>query len=450
MERSDHADVERRSVKATAAHIAFSAPSRSAVNTFFTAALKAGGRIHGEPAVRDQETGYYSAAILDFDDNSIEAMHREHAPERSARSDVSKEDQRVLSWQQDVARSSVVDGSQVEKPASRIMINNITTPTTVVSRVTPTAKEDREMNAKQLVGTLLGAAAGAAVAYAMTKGEVESLRSPTTQTITYQTIDANSPRRTPSVHTSRRSYPPSSVPHLPRTALRELEYPNASLPASGSDSPFRRLLGPNGSTGRLIASTLIDTFVPPPEIRSFPPHAIVRSQTDSIVSRSASNHLSHSAWRQSQASHTTSAFKQITQPDQKSSSRSPAITEIRMAREVALPHSSAASHVSRHSASSRQKDLDMKSEMGSVAPSDSVSQAGSRRSKDSRRSTQNGRSKSGLDVVREDRGSRVSERTVMDRGSRPRRRRESAISLPMRPSSKASVHRSVKSFIPGL
>ncbi|KIV91794.1 hypothetical protein PV10_06297 [Exophiala mesophila] len=62
-------------VPAGAAHVAFPASSRSNVQDFFLAALKAGGKIHGEPAQRDA-LGYYSAAVIDFDGNSIEAVYR--------------------------------------------------------------------------------------------------------------------------------------------------------------------------------------------------------------------------------------------------------------------------------------------------------------------------------------------------------------------------------------
>ena len=62
-------------VPAGAAHVAFPAASRTQVQDFFLAALKAGGQIHGEPCQRDA-TGYYSAAVIDFDGNSIEAVHR--------------------------------------------------------------------------------------------------------------------------------------------------------------------------------------------------------------------------------------------------------------------------------------------------------------------------------------------------------------------------------------
>lgn len=438
------------SIKATAAHIAFSAPSRSAVDAFFTAALKAGGRVHGEPAVRDQETGYYSAAILDSDDNSIEAMHRERLQERSNRSDVSKEDQRVLYWQKDVALSSAGDATQAEKPISRIMINSIATPTTFVSPFGPTTGGHGETSAKALVGTLLGAAAGAVVAYAMTKGEAEGLRSPQTQTITYQTIEANNPQRTQSVASSRRSYPPSNSSHARRTTLRKLEYPIFPGSATGrselleTTSSTKRLPGPAVTAGMLLASTLIDTFVPPSEIRPFPPYPIARSHTDSLIGSS------QAVSGPSKMSRASSAVKTVIQSDRRSSSRSPAVTEIRLAGDVPLPVGGATSHVSRHSTARQPHDLDSKIEPGSVAPSDSVSQMGPRKSRGSKRSSHHSGNRTGLEAVEEDRVSRVSEKTVRERGSRSRRRRESAISLPMRPISKASVHRSVKSFVPGL
>jgi hypothetical protein len=62
-------------VPAGAAHVAFAAPSKAAVEEFFVVALKAGGKIHGEPCVRDA-SGYYSGAVIDFDGNSIEAVYR--------------------------------------------------------------------------------------------------------------------------------------------------------------------------------------------------------------------------------------------------------------------------------------------------------------------------------------------------------------------------------------
>lgn len=62
-------------IPAGAAHVAFPAVSHTSVQEFFSASLRAGGKIHGEPATRDQY-GYYSAAVIDFDGNSIEAVYR--------------------------------------------------------------------------------------------------------------------------------------------------------------------------------------------------------------------------------------------------------------------------------------------------------------------------------------------------------------------------------------
>ena len=63
-------------VAAGAAHVAFPANSQQHVQDFFILALKSGGKCHGEPALRDTRTGYYSAAVIDFDGNSIEAVFR--------------------------------------------------------------------------------------------------------------------------------------------------------------------------------------------------------------------------------------------------------------------------------------------------------------------------------------------------------------------------------------
>jgi catechol 2,3-dioxygenase-like lactoylglutathione lyase family enzyme len=57
-------------------HLAFAAPSRSAVDAFYEAALAHGGRDNGPPGFRDQGTrrnANYVAFVLDPDNNNIEA-----------------------------------------------------------------------------------------------------------------------------------------------------------------------------------------------------------------------------------------------------------------------------------------------------------------------------------------------------------------------------------------
>jgi catechol 2,3-dioxygenase-like lactoylglutathione lyase family enzyme len=57
------------------AHIGFRAPSHAAVDTFFAAALKHGGRDDGPPGLRPiYHASYYGAFVLDPDGHCIEAV----------------------------------------------------------------------------------------------------------------------------------------------------------------------------------------------------------------------------------------------------------------------------------------------------------------------------------------------------------------------------------------
>ena len=62
-------------------HTAFIANSRSEVDAFYEAALKAGGIDNGPPGLREPATGYppgyYAAFVLDPDGNNVEAVYRE-------------------------------------------------------------------------------------------------------------------------------------------------------------------------------------------------------------------------------------------------------------------------------------------------------------------------------------------------------------------------------------
>jgi catechol 2,3-dioxygenase-like lactoylglutathione lyase family enzyme len=56
------------------AHVGFTAKSKTAVNKFHEAALKAGGSNNGEPGPRpDYGPAYYGAFVYDLDGNKIEA-----------------------------------------------------------------------------------------------------------------------------------------------------------------------------------------------------------------------------------------------------------------------------------------------------------------------------------------------------------------------------------------
>lgn len=185
---------------AGAAHIAFPASSKDAVSSFFVRALKAGGKFHGEPKTRDSDSGYYSAAILDFDGNSIEAVYRPSSS--SAKSEVSVSPRGLLMEGSVVSKSS--SRVSAAKPESYIAPKSVArSPESQVSKASaadraapyvtsqqqperstaPTyimqtnQKTDDGKAAKTIVGTLIGAAAGAAIAYAMSKGDSQSSES---------------------------------------------------------------------------------------------------------------------------------------------------------------------------------------------------------------------------------------------------------------------------------
>lgn len=61
--------------EAGAAHIAFAAPDRGAVDAFHAAGAAAGGRDNGTPGLRpDYGAGYYAAFLVDPDGHNVEAV----------------------------------------------------------------------------------------------------------------------------------------------------------------------------------------------------------------------------------------------------------------------------------------------------------------------------------------------------------------------------------------
>ncbi|MGH6931394.1 MAG: VOC family protein [Dongiaceae bacterium] len=64
-------------------HVAFQATSRAAVDAFYRAAIRAGGRDNGKPGLRPQyHADYYGGFIIDLDGHHIEAAC--HLPESKA------------------------------------------------------------------------------------------------------------------------------------------------------------------------------------------------------------------------------------------------------------------------------------------------------------------------------------------------------------------------------
>ena len=294
-----------RRVKSGGTHIALSAASRNSVDACFFAALKAGGRDNGEPVVRNPQTGYYSAAILDLDNNSIEIVHRDPTSNQDSNRLLTMPDHhegsRVLTWQKDVARSTSDNRSTVSRAPLQPVDNNVNSPAVIVSHESHTTKQNGDPNSKAVVGTLLGAAAGAAIAYIMTKGEAESSSPILERTTTiYRSIGAPLPSsKAPSAYYD---HPPSRYQTIASSRLTR-SYPLA-------------IEAPKAPNSR---STLIDTFVSPTEIpRNFLPKALsitktlIRSYTDppAQARSSVSHHEGSKA-----PTHVSSAARTVTQED---------------------------------------------------------------------------------------------------------------------------------------
>jgi hypothetical protein len=183
-------------VPAGAAHIAFNAPSKLAVQHFFSAALKAGGKFHGDPAVRDS-SGYYSAAVIDFDGNSIEAVYRPTFSDDkendvksvisnakstvTARSDAKTTVSRAAPTEvkSTVSRAAIPTGAPIPsqaKPSGDVIEtfmaearNAANIAREVVERARPSMNTTSSGGSGDtIMGTLLGVAAGAALTYAFT------------------------------------------------------------------------------------------------------------------------------------------------------------------------------------------------------------------------------------------------------------------------------------------
>ena len=73
--------LEQRPPAPAGAHLAFLAGTRSLVDAFYAAAMKAGGQDNGAPGLRTRyHAHYYGAFVLDPDGNNIEAVCHNEPP----------------------------------------------------------------------------------------------------------------------------------------------------------------------------------------------------------------------------------------------------------------------------------------------------------------------------------------------------------------------------------
>ncbi|MCJ1274040.1 hypothetical protein MMC21_001834 [Puttea exsequens] len=299
---------------------------------------------------------------------------------------------RVDAWRKEVANS--IHSSNEEVPRSitrtapapsshpRVVVNNIITtpsPPVVVTRIRP--EEPTQISSRAIVGTVLGAAAGAAVAWAMTQGDEQDQQR----------------RKSQEGHAIRMIETPASQNYLPHN--RALQY----------SVPSRR--------GSVANDSRIDSCATPIEnpprthVFAMPPHSQhsrrSHDPTDTLVLHSS--RISTGGSRARPSSHILGPGTIRQANGAPPLARSTAATGTRSARNVPLPQSVATS-------ANRQP---------TVSPRDSISQVSTKRSKATRRSSHHGeyegRSRRGSKVEsRKEGGSRLGGYKAMgERGSIP-------------------------------
>ncbi|KAH0564854.1 hypothetical protein GP486_001762, partial [Trichoglossum hirsutum] len=203
--------------KAGAAHIAFSSPTREAVDEFYAHAIRAGAKPHGRPGIRDSKSNYYSASVLDFDGNSIEVVYRPSSEQRAIEDGHGARQSKVLTWQKDVRSvapdtGSVVSSSSFGSATAAAKSPAAATATTTTTTTTPTSGGA----STTLIGTLIGVAAGAAAAAAYFENSKTSSETPAasvSHTLALENTPHRSNNNTYALEQGPTSYyaPPSTV-----------------------------------------------------------------------------------------------------------------------------------------------------------------------------------------------------------------------------------------------
>lgn len=223
-------------------HLAFLAESRLIVRECYAAALSSGALPSGAPKYRNEDCSCFNAAVEDLDGNTVEFIFRQpHGEGDRCDTIAPPQDQRVLTWQKDVADRSVRDDAQsiaqsmvsrgsLASKASRAKSRMQTAldlasstsksvrseaPSQGMTR-TSTAPAKADFPSKTLIGTALGAAAGAAIIFAMSKAEASNARDEA-EHLAY--MSKSRPRR--------RSYGDSRPPPPRAETIREPVLPTA-------------------------------------------------------------------------------------------------------------------------------------------------------------------------------------------------------------------------------
>ena len=326
----------------------------------------------------------------------------------------SSEDHKIREWQKDVVRSIADDAPATareplparsnpppfrsESPPSRAVVVNqiVTNPPVVVTRVrAPEPKPSEEISTKAMIGTVVGATAGAFIAYAMVKGASEDSQ-PTKihERVTYRTIEA------PAKYDIVQPRPITSIP---------IEYSHSHHdPLANRNSAVRTIVAPSARAETLATTSHHSRH------SDTPGYKVVSSRDGPIVM--IDNEANDAR------SHAPSTRTAIRPPSASHAQPSAPVTEVRIARDVPLPTHSQASRYSRGTSATVKQpsqapaplvEEPREKPLPSVAPDDSISQASTGRSKGSgrskhHRSSHHGRSREGHRSEREYEGRRGS------------------------------------------
>ena len=331
------------------AKISFVASKQTLVDTFCSAAVTAGGSIRSSPSEGSDESTYYSATVLDPDSNIIGVMYRPHG-----QSVIAPDAQRIDKWQKDVALSSLSRSKpQTLVDSTRIIVNNITTtPAMEVHRLRAEPKDDVEISTRAIIGTLLGASAGAAVAYAMAKNDPEKPREIVQKPIVGRAIENSPPKVTEIIYDSGRA---AQLPLRPIQLIdREAGW---STPGFESGSRVKTV----ASSHRTAPTYPIDQRAP-----SHSGRTIAHTQGTKILIGNSEHQSSTSRPRRSSAGEKTEGISS------KTSLRSPSV---KTAKDIPLP----ASKVSTNLTPSTDQTTTI-NDLATVVPEDSISQVSTKRS----------------------------------------------------------------------
>ncbi|KAK0344749.1 hypothetical protein LTR91_024094 [Friedmanniomyces endolithicus] len=203
-------------------HVAFTADSRLTVRNCYAAALTSGAHPSGAPSYRDRDCSVFNAAVEDLDGNVVEFVLREliDAEEDNVPALLAPNDSRVITWQKRVAKSGLHSEVESSYPSRSLRYQRATpTPELKRSRTLPVNPiATTELRSKAMLGTMIGATAGAAIAWAMMKSEGNSAREEAAYAATTRPRSAT--RQTSATTGLQRRY--SSTESRISNSLREL------------------------------------------------------------------------------------------------------------------------------------------------------------------------------------------------------------------------------------